>query len=103
MMYGELCTEFYDEDKQFANKDELQLYQEVFKRTDLLFEPMCGSGRLLIPLMQLGYNVHGLDSSASMLASCKHRAVELNLKPILSECSFENFVSDSSIKVSLSP
>lgn len=94
MMYGELCTEFYNEDKQFANKDELQLYQEVFKRTDLLFEPMCGSGRLLIPLMQLGYNVHGLDSSASMLASCKHRAVELNLKPILSECSFENFVSD---------
>lgn len=44
MMYGKLCTEFYDADKQFAKADELKLYQEVFTKNDLILEPMCGSG-----------------------------------------------------------
>ena len=34
---------------------------------------MSGSGRLLIPLMQLGLNVHGADASPAMLASCEAR------------------------------
>lgn len=46
MMYGQLCTEFYDADKQFSPSEELQLYQELFSKNDCLLEPMCGSGRL---------------------------------------------------------
>lgn len=81
MMYGQLCTEFYDADKKFANADELALYQELFSKDQVLFEPMCGSGRLLIPLMELGYDVHGCDNSASMLASLEIRARERSLNP----------------------
>lgn len=85
MMYEQLCTEFYNADKKFASGDELKLYQELFSKEDILFEPMCGSGRLLIPLMQLGYAVHGIDCSSAMLNSCKLRANALNLYPILFE------------------
>lgn len=91
MMYGQLCTEFYDADKKFASDDELKLYQEFFSKDDILFEPMCGSGRLLIPLMQLGYTVHGIDRSLAMLNSCKLRANALNLYPVLFEDDISNF------------
>lgn len=91
MMYGKLCTEFYDADKQFAEAEELKLYQEEFIVNDLLLEPMCGSGRLLIPLLQAGYTVHGFDRSEIMLESCKERAAKLNLTPILSQDDLESF------------
>ena len=81
--YKDLCTEFYNADKQFAPSEELQLYQELFTTDDLLLEPMCGSGKLLIPLLKLGYAVHGFDNSSCMLESCKQRANELNLAPSL--------------------
>lgn len=90
-MYRKLCTEFYDADKLFANDEELALYKQLFSKSDLLLEPMCGSGRLLIPLMQLGYKIHGLDNSASMLESCKQRATALHLKPILYQESVSEF------------
>ncbi len=89
MMYGQLCAEFYDADKKFASAEELQLYQEIFTYKDLLFEPMCGSGRLLIPLLQLGYQVHGLDSSLVMLNHCRQRAQELHLNAVLYQGAIE--------------
>ncbi len=91
MMYGQLCAEFYDADKKFASTEELQLYKEVFIHKDLLFEPMCGSGRLLIPLLQLGYQIHGLDSSPVMLNHCRQRAQELHLNPVLYQGSIETW------------
>jgi SAM-dependent methyltransferase len=91
MKYGQLCTEFYDEDKKFSSDDELKLYRSLFEKGDLLLEPMCGSGRLLIPLMQSGFCVEGIDNSSSMLQSCRERAIESNLSPTLYECDFEHF------------
>lgn len=90
MMYGNLCTEFYDADKKFATHDELALYQEIFSPGQVLFEPMCGSGRLLIPLMELGYEVHGCDNSAAMLASLKLRAQQRSLNPVIYHQSLED-------------
>lgn len=91
--YGKLCTEFYDADKKLANADggELQLYQELFSKEDSILEPMCGSGRLLIPLLQLGYDVEGFDDSTHMLESCKQRAKKIGLNPILYQNTIGNF------------
>lgn len=94
MMYGTLCTEFYDADKTFATAEELKFYQEHFSKKDCILEPMCGSGRLMIPLLQLGYTVHGFDNSQSMLESCKKRAHELNLEPNLCQDGIESYSSD---------
>ncbi|MCW5584473.1 MAG: class I SAM-dependent methyltransferase, partial [Gammaproteobacteria bacterium] len=90
MMYGELCTKFYDADKQFASTEEVNFYKNIFNKNDLLLEPMCGSGRLLIPLMQAGFTVHGIDNSPEMLKSCKKRASDLGLQPTLYEETVDN-------------
>lgn len=89
MMYGTLCTEFYNADKKFATQDEVDFYKSLFNRSDLILEPMCGSGRLLIPLMQEGYTIHGIDNSPQMLKSCKERASKFGLAPILFEGKIE--------------
>lgn len=91
MMYGKLCTEFYNADKQFANENELSLYKELFSTDDQLLEPMCGSGRLLIPLLQAGFNIDGFDNSEYMLESCKKRADELKLEPSLFKNKIDSF------------
>lgn len=85
MMYGKLCAKFYDADKHFATQEEINFYETIFNKNQILLEPMCGSGRLLIPLLQAGYLVHGVDNSDEMLKNCRKRAAELGLTPILFE------------------
>lgn len=90
MMYGQLCTEFYDADKKFAPIDEVDFYLKIFNQNHLILEPMCGSGRLLIPLLQASLNVHGVDSSKDMLKSCKERANAVSLNPTLIESTIKD-------------
>src|SRR5260221_7048799 len=89
MMYQTLCTEFYDIDKRFAEADEVEFYKQFLEKDKLILEPMCGSGRLLIPLMQEGYQIHGVDNSLPMIESCRTRATALGLEPVLFEASIE--------------
>jgi SAM-dependent methyltransferase len=88
-MYQALCTEFYDIDKCFAEADEVNFYKQFLDKDKLILEPMCGSGRLLIPLIQEGYQIHGLDNSIPMLDNCRDRARRLGLEPVLFEASIE--------------
>lgn len=72
--YGRLCTLFYDADKPRASDAEAAWYGERLPRdAGPSLEVMSGSGRLLIPLLQRGLNVHGVDVSPSMHASCAAR------------------------------
>ena len=77
--YNKLCTEFYDNDKALADNEELEFYNQILSKDMLILEPMCGSGRLLIPMLKEGYKVHGVDNSIHMLASCRKRLKEHNL------------------------
>jgi SAM-dependent methyltransferase len=43
----------------------------------------CGTGRLLLPLLQSGLDVDGCDYSGDMLAQCQERAVREGLAPQL--------------------
>ena len=45
----------------------------------------CGSGRLLLPLLQRGHQVEGLELSPDMLALCREAAAALGLDPLLHE------------------
>jgi hypothetical protein len=72
--YGPLCTLFYDADKPVAPDAEVAWYaQRLPQHAGPLLELMCGSGRLLLPLAAAGFRLHGVDSSAAMLASCEAR------------------------------
>ena len=81
MAYGPLCTQFYDADKPRASDAEVAWYEaRLPSDAGPVLEAMCGSGRLLIPLLERGLNVHGVDTSAAMLASCEARLARAELK-----------------------
>ena len=82
--YLQLCTEFYDIDKPAAPPDALEFYLRYAQRArGAILEPMCGSGRFLIPLMQRGFDIEGVDASPHMLAACRARCASLGLLPTL--------------------
>ena len=84
--YGKLCAEFYDIDKPEAPPDAFDFYLAEAKRAGgAILEPMCGSGRFLLPLLARGFDVTGSDASPSMLAACRARAGQHGLEPALTE------------------
>lgn len=75
--FGSLCTEYYDIVSKRADPGELSFFKgQLQKHRPPYLEAMCGSGRLLIPLVEKGLKVHGVDSSQSMLERCQHRLGE---------------------------
>ena len=82
--YGKLSTAFYDLDKPYPPPDALEFYLQFARSADgPILEPMCGSGRFLIPIMQAGFEVTGVDASFSMLSACRSRALHFGLSPNL--------------------
>jgi hypothetical protein len=72
--YGPLSTQFYDAETPRATEREVAWYRERLPRdAGALLEAMAGSGRLLLPLTEEGFRVHGVDVSEPMLASCAAR------------------------------
>jgi len=53
----------------------------------------CGSGRLLLPLLNDGYLMEGLDNSEDMLSLCRKQAGDLN--PVLHQAGMEDFQTGS--------
>ena len=84
--YGKLSTEFYDLDKPQAPPDAFDFY-EAFAREAKgpIHEPMCGSGRFLLPLLAQGLDISGSDTSTDMLEACQKRAAQLGVAPRLSQ------------------
>jgi len=86
--YGELCTEVYNLTKPVGHSfgGEIDYYKERLRETNgRILEAMVGSGRFLIPLLEAGYVVEGVDVSADMLASCRKQCEERGFEPILYE------------------
>jgi hypothetical protein len=71
---GALSALFYDADSPWASDDEIAWYVARLPRdAGTVLEPMSGSGRILVPLLDAGFAVHGVDVSEAMLASCAAR------------------------------
>lgn len=93
--YGQLCTEVYDISKPLGYSfGDVEFYQERLSGVEgKVLEAGCGSGRVLIPLLQAGIAADGIDNSAAMLDSCRRRCKELNLSPLLYEDEMHNVSS----------
>ncbi|KTD67594.1 methyltransferase [Legionella santicrucis] len=80
--YQNLCTEVYDLSKPNAPQNEYEFYRSyVIEAKGAILEPMCGTGRFLLPLIEEGFDVHGFDASQSMLQKLYAKARAKNLKP----------------------
>ena len=84
--YGKLSTEFYDLDKPDAPPDAFDFY-EAFAREAQgpIHEPMCGSGRFLLPLLAQGLDISGSDTSPDMLDACRKHAQRRGLSAKLTQ------------------
>jgi SAM-dependent methyltransferase len=80
--YKRLCTEFYDLDKPAAPPDALEFYWRRYEAAGgPALEPMCGSGRFLVPFAERGADIDGVDASPEMLAACRDKAASRGLAP----------------------
>jgi SAM-dependent methyltransferase len=84
--YRRLCTEFYDLDKPAPPPEALDFYREYARQArGRIIEPMCGSGRFLLPLLAEGYAVEGVDASPDMIRACRANGARRGLQPIVYE------------------
>ncbi|MBC8064288.1 MAG: class I SAM-dependent methyltransferase [Chlorobia bacterium] len=89
--YRSLCTEVYGIDKPTAPADALDFYLAYARESKgPILEPMCGSGRFLIPMLESGLEVDGIDASASMLDLCRQKCRDRGLKSNL----YEGFIQE---------
>jgi SAM-dependent methyltransferase len=86
--------------------DDGELYDSIFEshHDDLLFwtafvraghgpflDLACGTGRVLLPLLEAGFDGDGLDESATMLARCKAKTEDAGKRPFLSRGDMREF------------
>jgi SAM-dependent methyltransferase len=89
--YLSLCTEVYDLSKPKPPEDAYAFYRSYVEDSKgAVLEPMCGTGRFLLPLMEEGFDVHGFDASEYMLEALRLKAKGLNLEPNI----WKGFVQD---------
>ena len=78
--YLNLCTQVYDLSKPKPPEDAYALYRSyAIEANGPILEPMCGTGRFLLPLLAQGLDIDGFDASEHMLEAL--RAKSANLKP----------------------
>lgn len=81
---GALGALFYDAERAPVRDAELRWYAERLPRdSGNVLELMCGSGRLLLPLLRAGYAIHGVDPSPALLESCAARIAAAHLDATL--------------------
>jgi SAM-dependent methyltransferase len=85
--YGKLATEVYDITKPIGHSfGDVEFYLGRLRScTGRVLEPAVGTGRVIIPLLEAGIEVEGIDNSAEMLAICRARCAERGLDPVLYE------------------
>lgn len=77
---SEYFAKFY-QDHTFTNSfnNDLDFYKSILNTEDFIIELASGTGRILIPLLQEGYNIRGIESEISMIEvmpSKYHKYVE---------------------------
>ena len=72
--YGSLCTEMYEILHKEAPQDELKFYLSYAEKGMSVLEPLCGSGRFLVPFLEKGFFIKGVDNSKEMLGKLLEKA-----------------------------
>ncbi len=67
------AAELYDKSDCYTN--DIAFIVRLLKRTGCgtILEPFCGSGRILVALLEEGYEIHGMDYSHAMLERARTR------------------------------
>lgn len=89
--YLSLCTEVYDLSKPEPPEDAYAFYRDyAVNANGPILEPMCGTGRFLLSLLEEGFDVQGFDASECMLQALHTKANAKKLNPTV----WKGFVED---------
>ena len=89
--YRDLCTQVYDLSKPEPPEDAYAFYRAYASNAKgPIIEPMCGTGRFLLPLFEEVFDIGGFDASEHMLERLHAKAGAKNLKPRV----WKGFVED---------
>lgn len=84
MFYEGLSARYYDAFFCAPDESELLFYKQMIESVPSpALEIACGTGRLLLPLLQTGLLVEGIDSSPEMLVQCKAKIEKAHMKVLL--------------------
>ena len=104
MNYGKLSTLYYDLSKPFPPKVELDFYfRELQSTKGKVLEPMCGSGRFLLPLAAQGIKIEGFDKSPQMIQACISHLSESKIPAEVFHSDFREYSPNSKYGVVLIP
>ena len=103
--YGTLATEIYEIDKPIGHSfGDVEYYASLLAGVSgRILEPAAGTGRILIPLLEAGHEVEGLDTSPQMLAVCRQHCRDRGLDPVLHEADMTAFVRPGAYRAVIIP
>jgi SAM-dependent methyltransferase len=103
--YGTLATEIYEIDKPIGHSfGDVEYYAGLLAGVSgPILEPAVGTGRILIPLLEAGHEVEGLDTSPQMLAVCRQHCRDRGLDPVLLEADMTTFVRPGNYQAVIIP
>jgi SAM-dependent methyltransferase len=103
--YGRLVAEVYELDKPVGSSfPGLRYYTRQLARvTGRILEPATGTGRVLVPLLEAGFAVEGLDVSPDMLAVCRQHCQDRGLDPVLREADMTTFAEPGAYQAIIIP
>ena len=82
---------FYDAMYPSAGSNELAFWRELASGGQPILEVGCGTGRLLLPLLEAGHAVHGLDLASAMLERLEQKLRVRGLRSTLYLADARNF------------
>ncbi len=103
--YSKLVAEAYDFHLPvgYSNGD-VEYYARALRDVQgRILEPASGTGRVLIPLLEAGLRVEGLDHCPDMLAICRQHCLERGLDPVMHQGDMATFVQPSMYEAVILP
>lgn len=104
--YQSLSAKVYNFDKPIGKSfGDIEYYQSrLSDQASTVLEPAVGTGRIMIPLLQQGYNIQGFDLSKEMLNYCEENLQAANLPTnLIQQASFTSFNYDTTFDAIIIP
>jgi len=103
--YSKLSSEVYDLDKNVGRSfgDVEYYYDRLASCIGNILEPGVGNGRILIPLLEKGLAIDGIDVSDDMLNLCRRNCEDRGLNPNLWQGEMESIALDTTYEAIIIP
>lgn len=105
MSYQKLSALYYEVSKPIGTSldGDLEFYEKHIANVDNILEAGVGTGRLLVPYLEKGINIEGIDSSSDMILKCKDACLLRNLDSVIIEGNVETYNFDKKYEAIIIP